>query len=99
MLIFERFTIPGPEALLCIIASAALLTLGQLMLFSAYRVGEMGVVAPFMYASTVWALLLGAVVFNTVPNALALVGIAMIVVSGVLVVLFDRRARRAAVPE
>jgi drug/metabolite transporter (DMT)-like permease len=94
MLVFERFVMPGPTELLLIAASSALLTLGQLLLFSAYRVGQIGAVLPFFYSSTLWALLVGAFFFNSVPNTLALVGIALILGSGVAVVILDQRARR-----
>lgn len=91
MLIFERWVMPDLTALAFIACSSVLLTLGQLLLFTAYRVGETSAVAPFFYGGTVWALILGAAVFGTVPNELALVGIALILLSGVLVVLFNRR--------
>ena len=94
MLAFEKWVMPGPVELLLIAGSSSLLTLGQLLLFSAYRVAETRVVAPFFYAGTLWALLIGALVFGTVPNALALSGIALILASGVLVVLLERRSRR-----
>ncbi|MGC4077485.1 MAG: DMT family transporter [Rubrivivax sp.] len=94
MLAFERLVMPGPWELLLIAASSALLTLGQLVLFTSYRVADTSAVLPFFYASTVWALLIGAVVFGTLPNGLALGGIALILLSGVGVVVLEQRARR-----
>jgi len=98
MLVFERPVMPSTGAVLCLAAAAALLTLGQLLLFSAYRVAEMSIVVPFFYTGTAWALLLGILLFNTVPNPLGLTGMMLILVSGVLVVVSDHRARRAAMP-
>jgi hypothetical protein len=43
---------------------------------------------------SVWALISGAVVFQTLPNALAITGIAFILASGLLIVLLDGRWRR-----
>jgi drug/metabolite transporter (DMT)-like permease len=94
MLVFERFVVPVPMELLLVLCSSAFLTLGQLLLFSAYRVAQTSAILPFFYSGTIWALLAGALVFNTVPNPLALAGIGLILLSGVMVLLVDRRARR-----
>ena len=46
------------------------------------RVGEIGFVAPFRYASLITALILGLVVFNEWPDALTLLGSAIVVATG-----------------
>jgi len=48
----------------------------------AMRNGEISFVAPFRYTRIVFALLLGIVVFSEVPDALMLVGIVLIIASG-----------------
>jgi drug/metabolite transporter (DMT)-like permease len=95
-LLFESgaHVMPDAMSLLAIAGSAAFITLGQLLLFTAYRVGEMKVVVPFFYTGTIWALISGAVIFNTMPNMLALTGMALIAGSGVAVMLLDSFARR-----
>ena len=52
--------------------------------------------APFFYTFTVWAVISGLVVFGELPNALAIAGIALVVASGLAVVLLDARRRRPA---
>jgi len=49
---------------------------------SAMRVGEIGFVAPFRYTSLLVAMLIGAVVFGEIPDALTLVGAAVVVSMG-----------------
>jgi drug/metabolite transporter (DMT)-like permease len=66
-------------------------TLGHVGLLLAYRLGRTAAVAPFFYSFALWAVLSGVVVFGALPNALALSGIALIVASGVAIVLLDRR--------
>lgn len=66
-------------------------TLGHVGLLLAYRLGRTAAVAPFFYSFALWAVLSGVVVFGALPNALALLGIALIVASGVAIVLLDRR--------
>lgn len=93
-LLFERWVMPNGSQLLLILVSGLFLTFGHMFVFLAYRVGTTGAVLPFAYTSTIWALISGALVFGTLPNALALVGIGVIVASGVLVVFVRRGAGR-----
>jgi len=95
-LIFERWVMPDGNQLLMLLCSGLFLTFGHMFVFLAYRVGTTGAVLPFAYTSTVWALISGVVVFGTLPNALALVGIGLIVLSGVLVVLVRRGSSAVA---
>ena len=66
-------------------------TLGHVGLLLAYRLGRTAAVAPFFYSFALWAVLSGLLVFGVLPNALALVGIALIAGSGVAIVLLDQR--------
>lgn len=93
MLAFERWVTPSLSGLLLIAGASAFLTLAQLLLFLSFRVAETRAVVPFFYTGTLWALLIGALVFGTLPNAVASIGIGLIAASGVLVLLLDRRAR------
>ena len=96
-LIFEDWVTPQPRHLLLLLGSGFFLTLGHLCIFLAFRVGQAGAIAPLYYLFSVWALISGIVVFGTVPGPLALVGIALIVVSGVTVVALDERRRRIGI--
>lgn len=93
MLAFERWVTPSLPGLLLISGASAFLTLAQLLLFLSFRVAETRAVVPFFYTGTLWALLIGALVFGTLPNAVASIGIGLIAASGVLVLLLDRSAR------
>lgn len=91
---FEPWATPSLGQLALIAAAGAFLTLAQLLLFLAFRVAPTSAVLPFFYTGTLWALVIGALVFGTLPNGLALVGMALIVLSGVLVVVLERRRPR-----
>lgn len=93
MLVFERWVTPSLPQLLLISGASAFMTLAQLLLFLSFRVAETRAVVPFFYTGTLWALLIGAVVFGTLPNAVAAVGISLIALSGVLVLLLDQRQK------
>jgi len=90
----EQWVTPEPGQFAMLLAAALLLTIGHFCIFTAYRVGIASSVAPFQYMSSVWAVLLGALLFNHIPNALAACGIAFILASGVAIVLLDNRRRR-----
>ena len=77
-----------------LIASSLLLAVGYQFLVIALRSGaEFSVIGSFRYASVLWALGIGYVVWGDVPNALALAGIVVIVGSG-LYILHRERVRR-----
>lgn len=58
---------------------------GQLLMTSAFRHGELGVLAPFNYTSIVWATLFGYVLWGESIGLLSLLGIILIVGSSVAV--------------
>lgn len=91
MLLFEHFVMPDGRLWLLLAMAALFLTGGHFLIFLAYRVGEVGAVAPFFYTGTVWALIAGFVAFRQLPNGLALSGIAIILLSGIVVVWLDSR--------
>lgn len=94
MLLFERWVAPAAGDLGLIAGAAMLLTLAQLLLFMAFRLAETRAVLPFFYSGTIWGLLVGALVFGMLPNWLGLVGIGLILVSGISVVAIERRTAR-----
>ena len=55
------------------------------------RSGDVSVVAPFRYTRIVFALTLGAVIFGERPDSLTLLGIVIIVGSGIYTLLRSKR--------
>lgn len=88
---FEAWVVPSARHLAFLGLAGVFLTLGHVGVISAYRYGRTAAVAPFFYSFAVWGVLAGFIVWNTLPNGLALGGIALIAASGVLIVLLDRR--------
>lgn len=98
----ETWVMPAGQHWFFLIVAALFLTCAQLTIFLAFRVAPVSVVSPFLYMTIIWAVLYGLLVFGDFPNPLALLGIALIVVSGVLVVVITHRVqartRREQVP-
>lgn len=93
-LLFERTVMPDPYHLVLLAASGLFLFAGHYLIFMAYRIGPTATVAPFYYFFTFWALVAGLLVFGNLPNPLAIAGIVLVVVSGLAIVVLDRRRLR-----
>jgi drug/metabolite transporter (DMT)-like permease len=80
--------------------------LGQILLTSSYREADASLVAPFDYASMIFALGIGYFVFAEVPTVPMLAGAALIVTAGILIIWRERklgleraRQRKAMTPQ
>ena len=69
---------------------------GHLFIFLAFRYTRARVVAPFSYAFTLWAVISGYALFGDVPNSLALAGMALIIATGLVVILLEGRNPQGA---
>jgi S-adenosylmethionine uptake transporter len=67
-----------------------------LLLVIAYRLAEAAVVAPMQYSQILWATLFGALFFDEIPDAWTFAGAAIVIASGLYIVL---REARGAVSE
>jgi drug/metabolite transporter (DMT)-like permease len=72
------------DALLSLALASMFLSVAYFLMVKSMRAGDMAVIAPFRYSSLPFALLLGYVVWGDVPNALAWIGIGLLLVSGLL---------------
>ncbi len=85
------------QLLLYLLAASALLSGGYWLVIECMRHGELSVVAPFRYVAIVWALLLGYAIWGDVPNLLAMIGIVVLVGSGLYILHRERlRSRQSA---
>ncbi|NDE25942.1 MAG: DMT family transporter, partial [Betaproteobacteria bacterium] len=83
--------VPVTNSSLALLFCASLfLSIAYYFLIVAMRSGEMSLVAPFRYSGLLFALLIGYVVWDEVPNLLAWLGIGLLVVSGLLILRAER---------
>lgn len=78
---------------------------GQILLTSSYREADASLVAPFDYASMIFSLGIGFMIFGEVPSLTMLSGAALVVLAGMLIIWRERqlgleraRARTAMTP-
>ncbi|SLN27777.1 Riboflavin transporter [Roseovarius albus] len=65
--------------------------LAQIFLTSAYRFADASVVAPFDYASMIFALLIGYFIFDEVPTKTMLLGASLVVLAGCIIIWRERQ--------
>ncbi len=94
----------GTEALILILAGL-LGGVGQILLTSSYREADASLVAPFDYASMLFALLIGYFAFDEVPTTTMLAGAGLVITAGILIIWRERklgleraRGRKAMTP-
>lgn len=97
---------PTPLETGLLVTAGLLGGLGQILLTSSYREADASLVAPFDYASMLFALGIGYFVFAEVPTWTMLAGAALIVVAGILIIWRERklgleraRQRKAMTPQ
>lgn len=80
----------GPEFGL-LIGAGLLGGTAQIFLTSAYRFADASVVAPFDYASMIFALAIGYFAFGEVPTQRMLLGAALVIFAGILIIWREHR--------
>ena len=95
-LVFEAWKVPSVGELFALVFASVFSLLGHLCVIYSLRSGEMAAVAPFRYAGIVWAILLGFLIWNQLPDALSLTGIAILVSAGLYTFYREQQLRRRA---
>jgi drug/metabolite transporter (DMT)-like permease len=85
------WVIPAPREAGLLVLCGLLGGIGQIMLTSSYREADASVVAPFDYASMLFALAIGYWVFDEVPTLTMLIGATIVVAAGVLIIWRERK--------
>jgi drug/metabolite transporter (DMT)-like permease len=100
------WVMPTPLEAVLLVLAGLLGGVGQILLTSSYREADASVVAPFEYASILFALGIGYVVFDEVPTLSMLGGAALVVLAGILIIWRERklgleraRQRKAMTPQ
>jgi drug/metabolite transporter (DMT)-like permease len=73
--------------------------LGQWAITEAFSLGEASFLAPFEYSALVWGLTLDWTLWQTLPEARALAGAAVIVASGIYLIRRERSAPAPVAPD
>ncbi len=86
--------LPDLRTALGLTAAAAALIVGFVAGIRAVRIGAFGFIAPFRYSIMIWALILGLAFFGERPDALTLLGSAIVVGTGLFTFARERAVAR-----
>ena len=95
-MIWESWTMPNAQGFGLTFAAGLFMMLGHLFTLLAYKNASAQAVAPFYYSFMILAVVMGYFIFGDVPNALAVVGMAIIMGSGLVLVGLERRSSSTA---
>jgi len=96
--IFEPWSPMTSGSFSYLAAAAGFILIGYVTSISAMRFGEIAFVSPFRYTVLVWALVLGIFVFGDYPDGWTMVGIAIVVGTGVFTFYREQRSQIEAKP-
>jgi drug/metabolite transporter (DMT)-like permease len=86
----------GALQLLLVLCAALFVAAGFYLIVASMRQGEMSVIGPFRYTGLLVALVLGFAIWGDAPNLLAWTGIALMIASGLYILLGERVRSRLA---
>ena len=97
--IFREWFVDIENSILFMVATGVTATLAFLLLFSAYSVASPAVVSPFEYSILLWSPLIGWIYFNEVPTLSTVIGILIIVSSGIYIFLREKAQDQSIVTD
>jgi drug/metabolite transporter (DMT)-like permease len=86
---------PSPMDGAILLGNGVLAAVAMMLFITAYKYGETNFVAPFEYSSMVWAISYGFIFFGDFPDRYSWIGMAIVVIAGILMIRRDRQLDRA----
>lgn len=96
--LLREWSRPAPEDTMIFILVGITSALGGFLIGFAYRTSEAALVAPFEYIALPLSIVWGILVFGDWPDAITYAGIALIVVSGLVIIWRESRSKARNVP-
>lgn len=90
VLMIPGFVVPTPRQLFLLALIGLLGGTGHILIITAARNAPANLIAPAQYSQIVWAILLGAIFYEEFPDALAYVGLGVVVLAGMMNVTPER---------
>ncbi len=85
------WVVPSTSTVLLLIMAGLIGGIAQILITSAYRFGSVSMLAPYDYTSMLFAIVIGYVVFGELPTAVMLIGAALVIAAGALVIWRERQ--------
>ena len=81
---------PSPVDSLVLFLTGIVGGIAQIMITESYRHAGAGTVAPFSYTAMLWSIAIGFFFFGEVPEAIVLIGAALVIAAGLFVIFRER---------
>ena len=88
--IFREWFVNLESSILFMVTTGVTATVAFLLLFTAYRIASPAVVSPFEYSILLWAPLIGWIYFEEIPSLNTVIGILIIVSSGIYIFIREK---------
>ena len=88
--IFREWFVDLESSILFMATTGLTATVAFLLLFTAYSIASPAVVSPFEYSILLWSPLIGWVYFNEIPSSNTVIGILIIVSSGIYIFMREK---------
>lgn len=82
---------PEPDVLIWLVTAGLVGGVAQIMITSSYRFGGASMLAPFDYASMIFAGIIGYVAFDELPTGPIIIGASLVIAGGVLIIWRERQ--------
>lgn len=93
-LMLTDFSLPTYQQMLMFLLVGAFGGTGQLLIIAATRLSPASVIAPIQYSQIIWAILFGAIFYAEYPDNLAVAGLCIVVVAGMMNVISEETRAR-----
>jgi drug/metabolite transporter (DMT)-like permease len=97
--IFREWFANLETSILFMFATGVTASVAFILLFKAYSIASPAVVSPFEYSILLWSSLSGWIFFNEIPNLQTIVGIFIIVISGIYIFIREKAQGQSIVTE
>jgi len=97
--IFREWFVDLESSILFMATTGLTATVAFLLLFTAYSIASPAVVSPFEYSILLWSPLIGWVYFNEIPSLNTVIGILIIVSSGIYIFMREKAQEQSIATE
>jgi len=97
--ILREWFVDLESSILFMVATGVTATVAFILLFTAYRIASPSVVSPFEYSILLWAPLIGWLYFDEIPTLNTVIGILIIVSSGIYIFMREKAQDQSIVTE
>ena len=97
--IFREWFVDLESNILFMVTTGVTATIAFILLFTAYSIASPSVVSPFEYSILLWSILIGWLYFDEIPTLSTVIGILIIVSSGIYIFIREKAQDQSIVTE